>query len=125
MSDRFFRRALLVTAAMNVGGAVVLSPPFPFVRQLLGMPEAPPLYGWLVSLWVLFFGLCYGRLARMDTDERLFLVIAAAGKATFALLLVADWLAGALPVAAPLAGAPDLAFAALFAARLYATRRAA
>ena len=125
MSDRFFRRALLATAAMNVGGFILLAPPVPFMRQLVGIPEPPPLFGWLVALWVLFFGLCYWRLAYAKTEERFFLIISIAGKATFALLLVAYWLAGELPLVAPLAGSPDLFFAALFAARLYAIRPAA
>ena len=122
MSDRFFRRALLATAAMNVGGFFLLAPPFPYARRMVGVPEAPPLYGWLLALWVLFFGLGYWRLAASPTPERMFLSISAAGKASFALLLVVYWLAGDLPLAAPLAGSPDLVFAAIFAARLHATR---
>ena len=122
MSDRFFRRALLATAVMNVFGAVVLSPPFPLVRRLFGVPEAPPRYGWLLALWILFFGIGYWRLARAHTPERLFLQVAAAGKASFPLVLAVYWLAGDLPVAAPLSASPDLAFAALFAARLWGTR---
>jgi len=124
MTDSSFRRVLRATAVMNVGGFFALAPPFPLLRRMAGVPEAPPLYGWLLALWVLFFGIGYWRLANARTPERLFLVISTAGKATFALLLVVYWLAGELPVAAPLAGSPDLVFAALFAARLYATRPA-
>ncbi|MEO8601785.1 MAG: hypothetical protein ABI629_04320 [bacterium] len=122
MSNENFRRALLATAVMNVVGFFALMPPFPFLRQLVGVPEAPPFYGWLLALWILFFGLAYLRLAYVRTPERLFLQIGAAGKASFALLLIVCWLAGDLPILAPLAGSPDLGFAALFAARVYATR---
>ena len=122
MTDAFFRRALLATAAMNVGGFFLLAPPFPYARRMVGVPEAPPLYGWLLALWVLFFGICYWRLAASRTPERLFLVISAAGKASFALLLLVYWLAGDLPFTAPLAGSRDLVFAAIFAVRLHATR---
>ena len=80
------------------------------------------LYGWLLASFILFFGLGYWRLATGDREERLFLQVAAAGKATFALLLIAFWLAGDLPILAPLSGSPDLAFAAIFATRLHATR---
>lgn len=125
MSDRFFRRALLATAAMNVAGFFALAPPLPALRALVGVPEAPPLYGWLLASFILFFGLGYWRLANSRREERLFLQVAAAGKATFALLLIAFWLAGDLPILAPLAGSPDLAFAAIFAARLYDTRASA
>ncbi len=122
MTDSFFRRALLATAAMNVVGFVLLSPPFPFVRRLVGIPEAPPLYAWLLALWILFFGVCYWRLAHSMREERLFLEISAAGKMSFALLLIVYWLAGDLPILAPIAGSPDLVFAAIFVARLRATR---
>ena len=122
MSDRFFRRALLATAAMNITGFFALLPPFPALRALVGVPEAPPLYGWLLASFILFFGFGYWRLASARSEERLFLQVAAAGKATFALLLIVFWLNGVLPITAPLAGAPDLAFAAIFAARLHATR---
>ncbi len=122
MSDTSFRRALLATAVMNVGGFFALMPPLPGLRQLVGIPEAPPLYGWLLALWILFFGLGYARLAFLKTEERLFLQICAAGKASFALLLIVFWLVGDLPVIAPLAGSPDLAFAALFLRRLSETR---
>ena len=122
MSDQFFRRALLATAAMNIAGFFALLPPLPALRALVGVPEAPPLYGWLLASFILFFGLGYWRLASGRNEERLFLQVAAAGKATFALLLIAFWLNGDLPITAPLAGSPDLAFAAIFAARLHATR---
>jgi hypothetical protein len=125
MSDAFFRRALLATAVMNIGGFFALLPPLPAVRALVGMPEAPPLYGWLVASWILFFGLGYLRLAYARTPERLFLQTCAAGKASFALLLIVFWWRGDLPFTAPLAGSPDLAFAALFVVRLYETRDAA
>lgn len=122
MSDRFFRRALLATAVMNVGGAVALAPPFPTLRQLVGVPEAPPLYGWLMALWILFFGIGYWRLAHARSEERLFLQITAAGKASFVFVLAAQWVAGAVPFVAPLSASPDLAFAALFVVRLWQTR---
>jgi len=123
ISDAVFRRALLATALMNIGGCILLMPPVTYARRLVGIPEAPPLYGWLLALWILFFGLGYWRLAFAPTPERLFLQVCAAGKASFALLLIAYWLAGDLPILAPLAGSPDLGFAALFAARLYGTRK--
>jgi hypothetical protein len=125
LSDGGFRRVLLATAVMNIAGFFALLPPYPALRAWVGVPEAPPLYGWLLALWILFFGLAYLRLAFARTPERLFLQVAAAGKASFALLLIAFWLAGDLPLGAPLAGAADLGFAALFAARLVATRAAA
>jgi hypothetical protein len=119
VSDASFRRVLLATAVMNVGGFFVLAPPWPQIRQLVGIPEAPPLYGWLLALWVLFFGLGYLRLAFAATEERLFLQVCAAGKTSFVVVLALCWLRGELPVLAPLAASPDLVFAGLFVARLY------
>jgi hypothetical protein len=119
VKDETFRRVLLATAVMNVGGFFALAPPWPQVRQLVGIPEAPPLYGWLLALWVLFFGLGYLRLAFAKTEERLFLQVCAAGKTSFVLILAAGWLVGDVPLLAPLAASPDLVFAGLFAARLY------
>jgi hypothetical protein len=58
------------------------------------------------------------------SQERYFVAIAAAGKASFSLLLVAYALAGDLPVRTALAGFADLAFAAIFAHWLFATRAA-
>ena len=121
--ELWFRRALLATGVLNLGGALTLAPVFPNLRVLAGLPEAGhPLYAWLLALWTLFFGLAYLRLAFAPTPERLFLQVATAGKASFTLLLVAFWLRGVLPIQAPLAGLSDLFFAMVFVVWLYQTR---
>jgi len=120
ISEIWFRRALLATGILNFGGALTFAPVFPNLRSLSGLPEAGhALYAWLLALWTLFFGLAYLRLAFATTCERLFLQVAAAGKASFSLLLIAFWLYGILPIQAPLAGASDLFFAAFFIIWLY------
>jgi hypothetical protein len=121
--DRLFRRALLATGFMNLFGAVLLAPPAVALRAMTGLPEAGhPLYAWSLSLWILFFGVGYLRLAVSTSQERFFVAIGAAGKAAFSVLLAAFWLAGDLPARAALAGSADLAFAAVFAYWLWATR---
>jgi len=121
--DRLFRRALLATGFMNLFGAVLIAPPAVALRALAGLPEAGhPLYAWILSLWILFFGVAYLRLSASTAGERYFVAIGAAGKASFSLLLAAYALAGDLPVRAALAGSADLAFAAIFAYWLVATR---
>ena len=121
--DRFFRRALLATGLLNLFGAVLLAPPAVALRVLTGLPEAGhPLYPWCLSLWILFFGIGYLRLAVSAAHERFFVAIGAAGKASFSLLLVSYWLAGDLPFRAALAGSADLGFAAVFVYWLRATR---
>jgi hypothetical protein len=121
--ELWFRRILLAAGVLNLGGALIFAPVFPKLRNLTGLPEAGhPLYPWLLSLWTLFFGFAYLRLAFATTPERLFLQVAAAGKASFTLLLIAFWLHGVLPIQAPLAGSSDLFFAMVFIVWLYQTR---
>src|SRR3954469_16799456 len=96
----WFRAVLLATAVMNVAGCVVFLPQASALRATSGLPEPGPLYGWVLALWVLFFGIGYGRLAFVETEERLFLWLGAAGKASFALVLAALWLGGHVPVLA-------------------------
>ena len=121
--ERFFRRALLATGFVNFFGAVVIAPPSVGLRALAGLPEAGhPLYAWMVSSWILFFGVGYLRLAVSAVRERFFVAIGAAGKASFSLALVVYWLAGDLPARAALAGSADLGFAAVFTHWLWTTR---
>ena len=121
--DRFFRRALLATGLLNFFGALLIAPPSVALRALAGLPESGhPLYSWILSLWILFFGVGYLRLSRSTAQERYFVAIGASGKASFSLLLAAYALAGDLPVRAALAGSADLGFAAIFAYWLHATR---
>jgi len=121
--DRLFRRALLATGLLNLFGAALVAPPCVGLRELVGLPEAGhALYAWILSLWILFFGVGYLRLAVSTAQERFFVAIGAAGKAAFSLLLVAFWLAGDLPARAALAGSADLIFAAVFTYWLWSTR---
>ena len=121
--ELWFRRTLLVTGVLNLGGALIFAPVFPNLRTIAGLPEAGhSLYAWLLALWTLFFGLAYLRLAFATTSERLFLQVAAAGKASFTLLLIVFWLHGVLPIQAPLAGSSDLFFAVIFVVWLCQTR---
>ena len=110
---------------MNVAGVVSFLPQFPAARVLAGLPETThPLYAWVVALWILLFGIAYGRLAFINTQERLFVQIGAAGKCSFFCLLVVFTLRGELPSWAPLAGVGDLLFAGLFLLWLWQTRSA-
>ena len=115
----WFKNTLLATAAMNIAGFVSFLPQFPAARALSGLPEAGhPFYAWLIAVWILLFGIAYGRLAFLDTPERLFVQVGAAGKAAFFFLVLALTIQGHLPAWAPLAGVPDLVFAVLFWLRL-------
>lgn len=122
-NPRWFRWVLLVAAFMNILGALTFMPPFPVLRTLAQLPQPePPLYAWMLALWILFFGLAYLRLAFAKTQERLLLQVGTAGKLSFVVLLVVYWLQGDLPSLALQAGLNDLIFACLFAFQLYQNR---
>jgi hypothetical protein len=119
----WFKKTLLATAVMNVVGFVSFLPQFPAARMMSGLPESGhPLYAWIVAVWILLFGIAYGRLAFIDTSERLFVQVGAIGKLSFFLLVLACTLHGDLPAWAPLSGVPDLIFAGLFFVWLSQTR---
>lgn len=112
--ERWFRIALFATASMNLGGAFLFAPISNFARELFGFPEAHPLYLWILTVWIFAFGACYLWLAVTQSRERLFIVIAAIGKLSFAALLVIFWLAGDLTFPTALSGTGDLVFGILF-----------
>jgi hypothetical protein len=113
--EPWFRKALFATAVANVGGALIFAPPVRFARELFGLPEAGhALYLWVISTWILAFGVGYLWLALTQRREWGFVAIAAAGKLAFAFLLAAHWLAGSLPFVAVLAGLWDLVLGVLF-----------
>jgi hypothetical protein len=114
---------LLATGLLNLFGAALLAPPCVALREFARLPEAGhALYGWITSLWILFFGVGYLRLGLSTGQERYFVAIGAAGMAAFSLLLAGYWLAGDLPFRAALAGSADLGLAAVFVDWLRAKR---
>jgi hypothetical protein len=109
------RIALLATGVMNIFGAALFAPMFPQLRELNGLPNAShPLYLWIISIWILAFGLCYLWLGYTGRREVLFLVIGAIGKLSFSFLLIIYWLFGELPAMTAVSGLLDLFFALLF-----------
>lgn len=120
--EKWFRLVLFATAAMNIGGALLFAPVSNFARDLFGFPTAHPLYLWILTVWIFAFGACYLWMAITQSRERLFIVIAAVGKLSFAALLIVFWLAGELPFKATLGGAGDLVFGILFVWWLFKNR---
>lgn len=112
--DSFTRKALAATAVMNVGGSIAFTPLGEGLRAGLGIPPAHPLWGLIVAAFILTMGLGYAALAKSGRLERTFLAVAAAGKASFALLLLGMGAAAEIPPLAAVSGLPDLAFAAIF-----------
>src|SRR5262249_42818170 len=109
------RRALLVSAFFNLGGALLFA--FPgSVGQLAGLPGAVPrLYSATVTLFVLLFGGAYAWLARQPRIDRPLVAMSAIGKAGFFVVVLGCWVLSEASGLSVLAASGDLAFAAIFA----------
>jgi len=115
------RLLLLACGPMNVAGAIAFAPPFPHLRSVFGIPEAHPLYLWVISAWILAFGGAFFCQGLTGVANRAVLALAVAGKGSFGGVLVGMSLSGALPPVAGAVGLPDLALAAVFAGWLWRT----
>ena len=107
--------ALIATGVLNMFGAVLFLPASESLRISNGFPSGPhPFYLSIISSWIFLFGLCYLWLGVRGGQERLFLVIGAAGKAGFVVLTSLFAALGDIPVTTALSTLPDLVFAILF-----------
>lgn len=118
---RNMRWLLMACGPMNLGGAV-FAPPSQYLRNVVGIPEAHPLYLWVLSAWLPLLGIAYFWMGWTGRTDRTFMAVGAAGKATFAVILLALWGNGELPMTAGFVGLPDLVLACVFAAWLWRTR---
>jgi len=110
----WMRRALLATAAMNLGAGLLFLPPAASLRALAGFPPGDAVYLLTIALFVLLFAAGYLYCGVTGRPERLFLWLSAVGKLSFVTILVSCWALGVLPVTAPLSGAGDAVFGVLF-----------
>lgn len=121
----WLRVAMLATAVMNLAGAATFLPAARALREMGGLPaDAPPIYLAIISCFILVFGLAYLWIGITGTADRLFVAVAAAGKLSFAGLIVGYWLAGALPAKAPTSAVGDVVFGLAFLYWVLAARRA-
>jgi hypothetical protein len=109
---------------MNVAGAVCFAPPVTAVRRQFGLPEPDPFYLWVLSAWILAFGVAYFVQGWTGRADRGVLALGAWGKGVFAGLLVGLAVTGEVSPLAGVAALPDLALAAVFAGWLWQTRSA-
>jgi hypothetical protein len=108
------RYLLMVCGLINFGGAISFSPPLAATRNALGIPEPDPFYLWVLSSWILAFGVAYFYQGWTGHPNRTVLALGAWGKLVFvwqmAVLGIRDqW--------APLAwgmALPDLVFGVTF-----------
>lgn len=119
------RFLLLCCGPMNIAGAVCFSPPFTAVRRAFGLAEPPPLYLWVLSAWIMAFGVAYFVQGWTGRANRGVLALAAWGKGVFAGLLIAMSVSGEIKHFAGIAVLPDLILAFVFAGWLWRTRGSA
>src|SRR5262249_15888788 len=121
--DSFMRAALIASAVMNTGAALIFALP-DSLGQLAGLPRpVPHIYTTLLAVFVMVFGIAYGWLARQPIIDRPVVGFSALGKtAVFATILV-FWILGDLSSRSVLAAIGDLIFAAIFAWWLISSKR--
>ena len=115
IAPRWLRNAMLATAVMNGGAALLFLPAASPLRALAGLPaDAPAVYLATVALFVLLFGAGYLYVGVTGHADPLFVGLSAAGKLSFVSLLVGFALAGGVSWRAPLTAGGDLVFGVLF-----------
>lgn len=115
------RWMLLVSGPMNLGGAVLFAPPMGALRDAFGLPSSDPFYLWILSAWVLAFGVAYFYMGYTGRVSRGVIALGAWGKAVFALLVMSLAARGGLSSVAVASAVPDLVMAVTFAWWLYAS----
>ncbi len=124
--DRVVRRALWFSAAFNLGGAVLFAFPSSAPGRLIGLPApVPPIYRALLAMFVLLFAGAYAWLASQRIIHRPLVALSALGKAGAFSVIFAIWLLDQAPARSVVAGAGDLALAAIFTWWLLGARGAA
>jgi len=114
--DGILRGALWASVPLNLGAGCLVAFPSSSFGQLVGLPSAvSPIYTTLLSFFILLFGGSYAWLARQPVIDRPLVALAAIGKAGVFVAIVGLWSAGEAPARGVLAGASDLALAAIFA----------
>lgn len=120
---RWMNVALIATGVLNMFGAVLFFPASESLRAANGFPKGShPFYLSIISSWIFLFGLCYLWLGIKGRNERLFLVIGAAGKASFVGIALVFAALGVIPVMTALSTFPDLLFAAVFSYYLISSK---
>ncbi len=116
------RRALWASVFFNLGGALAFAFPASLGR-LAGLPgPAPHLYTAFIAVMVTLFAGTYAWLASQPVIDRPLVAFSALGKTGFFVVVLGCWLLGEAPGRGVIAASGDLAFAAIFAWWLLASR---
>ena len=115
------RGALMASGPMNLLGASIFSPPMHGLRRALFLPEADPFYLWVLSSWVLAFGVAYVHMGWTGRPNRGVLALGAWGKGVFGLALAAIAVGGQVPAVVGASALPDILMAILFGWWLWRT----
>jgi len=111
LMGKVMRRLMLAAAVLNILGAITFIPAFTRLRAQGHLPnDAHPVYLWMISLWIFFFGVAYLYLGITGRMEKVFVAVGAAGKLSFFGLLLGFALSGGLPIQAISSGLADLVF---------------
>ena len=122
MLSTVMRALLLMSGPLNVVGALLFAPPFAASRRSYGLPESDPFYLWILSAWVLAFGIAYAHMGWIGRANRGVLALGAWGKGVFGTLMLALASEGRATAAAAAGALPDLFMALAFAWWLWRTR---
>lgn len=68
-------------------GAALFVPPFVALRAMVGVPEVPAFCQWMLSLWVLAFGVAYAHAGWRGRVDGSLLALGAFGKGVFVVLM--------------------------------------
>ncbi|TNE86890.1 MAG: hypothetical protein EP330_19980 [Deltaproteobacteria bacterium] len=118
----WLRGSLFFTTALNLVGALTMSPLWPAAWNPPGTPVAPALHGWIISSFVLGFGIAYGWMAWTNTPNRGILALACYGKLTFAMAMYGQSAVGNMPWMVGITGTPDLVLGLMFGYYLATTK---
>jgi len=114
-SDQLIRRTLWGTAAFNIGGSLIFALPASYPGRFYEFPaDVPPLYRYLVPLFIFLYGCAYAWLARQETISRPFIAFVAVNKFCVFAVAFLLWLMNEAPFMNAVALSGDLLFSALF-----------
>ena len=121
--SKWIRKIFLITGFVNMLGALMFVPQIGFGRVLLGFPgDVYPVYLWIISSWILLFGIAYFYLAITVKVEKLFVLIGALGKILFGMCLIFYYLQGETSIWAVSSAFIDITLAVIFLYWLYQIR---